>query len=120
MHEKHIVHRNINPNCIWINDKYEIKISEFDFATFTDDEIESVGNIHFMSPELLDESSIYNEKTDVYSFGILMIYILNKGKLPVFKMIDAIKGIKPTIPETIKNTLFRDLINICLPFEQKK
>lgn len=124
LHEKHIVHRKINPNCIWINEKYEIKISEFDFATFTDDdEMESgVGHLYYMSPELFDESdksSVYNEKIDVYAFGKLMIYILNKGKLTVFKMIDAIKGIKPTIPETIKNTLFRDLKNICLPFEQK-
>ena len=75
-----------------------------------------VGTMNFMAPEILLQKEKYDSKVDVYSFGVIVYFILMNGELPPIKMLDVSKGIKPTIPESI-NKFSRELISKCWNFE---
>lgn len=75
---------------VFINDPYEAKISDFGFSTIKDtskNRTVGVGTASFIAPEVLfssfekdGETNTYDEKCDVYSFGIIM-YVLLTGKI---------------------------------------
>ena len=47
-----------------------------------------------MAPELVLKEDNYNKKISVYSFGVFVYFILNKGELAKIKMSQIIKDIK--------------------------
>jgi serine/threonine protein kinase len=95
LHERRIVHRDINPNNILVmKDKnlFVAKLSDFGFSK-TLPLLQSnwcsgaCGTLDFMPPEVLkalDESTeaIYCRETDIYSMGVTMFNILSGGKHP--------------------------------------
>ena len=50
-----------------------------------------------MAPELVLKEDNYNKKISVYSFGVFVYFILNKGELAKIKMSQIIKDIKTWI-----------------------
>lgn len=50
-----------------------------------------------MAPELVLKEDNYNEKISIYSFGVFVYFILNKGELAKIKMSQIIKDIKTWI-----------------------
>ena len=68
-----------------------------------------------MAPEMFneaDENTKYTNKIDVYSFGIILIYIVTKN-YPKFMIGNVIEGIIPKLPETIVEWV-KILISRCL------
>ena len=66
IHKKKIVHRNLMPHNLFINDDYRIKISNFlnskEFNTIIKQSKES---INYMALELINSKNDYNFKNDI-------------------------------------------------------
>lgn len=118
VHFNKIVHRDLKPSNILLTKDGTVKIADFGIAKLMSAEQQlttgGIGTQKFMAPEILNEEN-YNEKVDIYSFGVLVFSILNDGKLPTNKLRDICNGVKAEIPE--KFTEFsKNLINSCWNF----
>ncbi|OHT13418.1 AGC family protein kinase [Tritrichomonas foetus] len=81
--EKHIVHRDIKGENILFDEFYNIKLIDFGFSKLNiNDEKMSTrcGSPVYSSPEIIKGES-YNEKTDIWSLGILLYYMAT-GTVP--------------------------------------
>ena len=84
-HECRIIHRDIKPQNILIDENGIIKITDFGIAvalsSTTITQTNSVlGSIHYLSPEQARGGNA-TEKSDIYSLGIVMFELLT-GRLP--------------------------------------
>lgn len=125
VHNLNIIHRNLNPMSIFIiedneeNDDINIKIGEFGISELFSLQEQLtlstrgiLGNIKFIAPELTnDNDNNYDKKVDVFSFGVLIIFIINEGILPKI-------GNKFIIPSNF-NHFTSDLIKKCIKTEPK-
>ncbi|KAM3761511.1 hypothetical protein ACB098_01G273600 [Castanea mollissima] len=74
-----IVHLDIKPHNILLDENFNVKISDFGLSKLVDhDQSQVVTNMRgtpgYMAPEWL--SSVITEKVDVYSFGVVLLEIL--------------------------------------------
>lgn len=105
-----------------IDEKNKIKVSDFGLCTLitTDTETTSrtqmAGTMANMTPELIQGRNDYDEKVDVYAFGVVVFAILTKGSLPKIIIYDFGAGKKATIPEEISE-FSRNLINKCWSYK---
>ncbi|ETN12885.1 TKL protein kinase [Phytophthora nicotianae INRA-310] len=132
LHECNVTHGDLKPQNVLITEDFHAKIADFGLATFrakaatstsshmlstsSDDgdeapDFEGIagGTAAYMAPELLSSSMIANEKTDVYSFGVLMNEVLHEeepyqqnlrqfvGKGPFAAVLFAKEGNRPQI-----------------------
>lgn len=125
LHKKNVIHRDIKPDNILIDDDYSPRISDFGLSKFFDPDnsmyqsTNNIGTLLYAAPEVLKGEN-YGPKADVYSFGILMYEILTstkayKDSIPkaIFKfIIDIINGIRPKFTGPIKEGL-KNLIERC-------
>jgi serine/threonine protein kinase len=95
LHERRIVHRDINPNNILVikmNGSFVGKLSDFGFSK-TLPLLQSdwcsgpCGTQDFMPPEVLkaldeNKDAVYCRETDIYSLGVTMFNILSRGEHP--------------------------------------
>ena len=84
MHEMGIVHRDLKLDNILINDKNEIKLIDFGFATgCKKDEKLSMqcGTPQYMCPDLARNKPYSAQMADVWALGV-MLFIMSAGKLP--------------------------------------
>lgn len=85
---ENIIHRDIRDSNIFVSPKGEFKLGNFSMAK----ELSKGGrtvltalNPLYMAPELYKEQ-IYDFSVDLYSLGIVMYKLLNKGRLPFLPM----------------------------------
>ncbi|AVR52835.1 serine/threonine protein kinase [Marseillevirus Shanghai 1] len=104
LHSKGVVHRDIKSSNILVSDLWEAKISDFGFARLKQENttMTSVGSTAYMAPEVLCGSR-YNEKADVYSFGVLVWEVVTRkrpyeGQSPVRVAELAREGKRLSIP----------------------
>ena len=120
LHFNKIIHRDLKPSNILIATDGTIKISDFGISNLNTPEQTTmtigVGTNKFMAPEIIAEEEVYNEKIDVYSFGVLVYYTLSCGQLPKIKTPQILQGKKAEIPSTFTE-FAKDLINDCWNFE---
>ena len=126
-----IVHRDIKPANILIDENDNVKITDFGLAMNVNKKSEQdstfimgVGSPAYMSPEQI-KSYPLNQKTDLYSLGIVLFHLLT-GRLPfraknpaqlVYKIINAdppsASQLNPDVPEAmdavIRKSLEKDL-----------
>ena len=115
VHSKNIIHRDLKMANILINLKKHVKICDFGIAKGIDLETytsltHGVGTLAFMAPEIFDENIKYNEKVDVYSFGVILFFILTKGKMPKFLKKEKYESL--SLPNSI-NELSCSIIKRC-------
>ena len=107
LHYKKICHRDLKPENIMLareNDLNSIKIIDFGLSTQNLNKLinnDYCGTYIYMAPELI-EKKLYFISIDIWSIGILMFMLLNKGKHPFY-----IEGDKrDEIANKIKNGKF--------------
>lgn len=84
-HQHHIIHRDIKPQNILIDDHGNVKITDFGIAiALSQNSITQtnslLGSVHYLSPEQA-RGSMATKKSDIYSLGILL-YELLTGDVP--------------------------------------
>ena len=84
-HKNNIIHRDIKPQNILLNESGEVKVTDFGIAKSIDSQTITnttsiIGSAHYLSPEQAKGTYI-DFRTDIYSFGI-MLYEMVTGRLP--------------------------------------
>ena len=87
LYEKGIIHRNIMPRNIFIqeleNEKKDIKLGNFSYSIFKENnKSEQIGNILYSAPEIIKNLE-YDQKCDLWSLGITL-YEIYFGELPYY------------------------------------
>lgn len=116
IHMNKIIHRDLKMTNILINKKKEVKICDFGISkvmdlTYQTSMTHDIGTILFMAPELFQHDSTYDEKVDVFAFGVVMFFILTKGELPKYTVPGNYEQLH--IPKKV-NKLSREIIKRCL------
>lgn len=84
-HQNHIVHRDIKPHNILLDEEGNVKITDFGIAmalsaTSITQTNSVLGSVHYLSPEQA-RGGMATKKSDIYSLGIVMFELLT-GRLP--------------------------------------
>lgn len=82
-HKNNIVHRDIKPHNILVTRDGDIKVTDFGIAraaTSTTVTVESMGSVHYFSPEQA-RGGFVDAKSDIYSLGIVLFEMVT-GRLP--------------------------------------
>ena len=121
VHFKKIIHRDLKPTNILITEDGMIKICDFGISKLMTVEEQTmtrgVGTQRFMAPEVIDDND-YNEKVDVYSFGVLLYFVLSNGQLPKIKLSAILSKKKAEIPSQFTEYA-KQLISACWNFDPK-
>ncbi|MCI7241194.1 MAG: Stk1 family PASTA domain-containing Ser/Thr kinase [Bacilli bacterium] len=122
-HDAYIIHRDIKPQNIMIQDDGLVKITDFGIAmalnaTQLTQTNSVMGSVHYLPPEQANGKSS-TIKSDIYSLGILM-YELITGSVPfkgdnaveialkhLKEKIPSIRRQNPTIPQSVENIVLR-------------
>lgn len=122
-HEHHIVHRDIKPQNILLDEEGNVKVTDFGIAmalsatSFT--QTNSVlGTVHYLSPEQA-RGGTATRKSDIYALGIVLFELLT-GQLPfkgesavsiALKHLQAetpsVRAINAEIPQSLENVVLR-------------
>lgn len=122
-HESYIIHRDIKPQNIMIEDNGLIKITDFGIAmalnaTQLTQTNSVMGSVHYLPPEQASGKGS-TVKSDIYSLGILMYELLtgnvpfkgdNAVEIALKHMKDKIPSIRkqnPSIPQSVENILLK-------------
>ena len=122
-HESYIIHRDIKPQNIMIEDDGRIKITDFGIAmalnaTQLTQTNSVMGSVHYLPPEQASGKSA-TVKSDIYSLGIMMYELLtgnvpfkgdNAVEIALKHMKDKIPSIRkqdPSIPQSVENIIIK-------------
>ena len=85
LHANGIIHRDLSSNNVLLIAGSRAKVTDFGMSKLTDlnathlsTMIQCPGTPAYMSPEVLDESPVYTEKMDNFSFGVLSVQIITR------------------------------------------
>ena len=85
-HSKGVIHRDIKPQNIMLLKNGLIKVADFGIAKLPDTDTftvtdKAIGTVNYISPEQATNEGPIDERSDLYSVGVLM-YELSCGELP--------------------------------------
>lgn len=126
-HDPPIIHRDIKCDNIFINGAHgEVKIGDMGTAEMKfGKKYTVIGTPEFMAPEMYEERG-YNEKVDVYAFGMCLLEMVT-GEYPytectnaaqIYKRVTA--GIKPDGLNKVTDPEIYDLVCRCLADENER
>ena len=129
LHSKSIIHRDIKPDNILLDENNNVKISDFGLAAIVRDENEEnknksaelfsegtlVGHVKYACPDIL-EGEKYNYQADIFSLGLTILYLMSfKNPIEIIKnKEDQTKRRKIKIEYLLSNYYNRYLINLVL------
>lgn len=103
IHSKKVIHCDLKPANILISADGKIRNSDFGISKLIQPgaSISSLqGTIKFSAPEIIREGKNYTEKVDVYSFGVLLFFLLDSGNMPNINILQIASGKKAEIPSS--------------------
>jgi len=113
LHKLKVLHRNLTSSNVLVtreNNKWAAKICDIDLVRNFEDQ-----DAYYLAPELFTTIK-YSQKTDIYSYGILLHQIITK-EVPVENTRKAImestkKGNRPAIPKALPKNLQTLMANL--------
>lgn len=85
-HDKGIIHRDIKPGNFFVSENGTYKLGDFNIAKQAVSTRSFAGTDYYMAPEVFRAKSHaevrYTKQADIYSLGICLYQMMNKGLLP--------------------------------------
>ena len=122
LHEKSIIHRDIKPDNIMIDEDGYLKFTDLTSCKLIDDRTYTlVGTPHYLAPEVF-LSSGYDFAADFWSLGVCLYEFL-AGRLPfdgedtlaIYKDISQKRGVLQ-FPDHVRDEAAKDLIRALLQY----
>ena len=79
-----VIHRDIKPDNIFINEFGDFKLGDFGIARRLENitaGLSQKGTYNYMAPEV-EKGELYDATVDIYSLGLVLYWLMNKRKLP--------------------------------------
>jgi len=116
-HRNGVIHRDLKPGNVLIDEHGHIKLSDFGLAQSTKGAESgsltmsgtTIGTVDYMAPEQFESGVSATPRTDVYSLGVLS-YELLTGKLPrgAFAPASSVANVVPAVDAVIAKALAAD------------
>ena len=132
-HENNLIHRDVKPANLLVDQKGVVKILDLGLALYSDGENASLtmthnenvlGTADYLSPEQAVNSHKVDSRTDIYSLGCTLYYLLTgHPTFPEGSLAQRIAKHQTQMPEDIRKDrpdCPRDLVDICMKMMQKK
>ncbi|CAF1277482.1 unnamed protein product [Didymodactylos carnosus] len=122
IHENNMIHRDIRPDNILINDDYVAKIGDMGIArnmSLSSNHTRDIGCLVYMPPEYHNVDEKYDKSLDIFSFGLTLLELFTtpcKNNKPCHVFDNSTK--KVVIKK--KSPIFWDLISRCLDDDPKR
>jgi len=122
-----VIHRDLKCENIFINGTSgDLRIGDLGLSTVhsTGKVLSVLGTPEFMAPDLYEESA-YDEKVDIYAFGMCLLEILTKetpyrecsNPAQIYKKV--MKGERPESLQRLRSEIARDFITLCLGYQDE-
>ncbi|KAL8234835.1 hypothetical protein R6Q59_020935 [Mikania micrantha] len=133
-HDRHVIHRDIKPSNLLINQKGEVKITDFGVSAMLASSMGQrdtfVGTYNYMSPERISGKA-YDYKSDIWSLGLVILECAI-GRFPFiqsedqqnwpsfYELLDAIVSKPPpTAPPDQFSPEFCSFVSACIQKDPK-
>jgi len=86
LHSKGLIHRDLKSNNLLVSDNWKVKVCDFGFSRRVnkDQQMTLCGTDEWMAPEVMCGDK-YDEKADVFSFGMVLTELVTRKKPPLRK-----------------------------------
>ena len=92
MHQKSVLHRDLNPNNVLLDNLWRAKLTDFGLSKIRALSVASISKktlaTRWQAPEIFTYNSLYTEASDIYSLGLLL-WSLWTGKIPYLDVLPA-------------------------------